>query len=122
MTNQEAFDQAVRGLKSQGWSQSLDRGCCSYNGPGGLHCGIGWLLRGVPIEPRLNAMSIANLLIQRSIVANHLAGCDRGFLIDLQKAHDRAVTPAYMRSRLFSLAETWGLSPAELFLDHQDQP
>jgi hypothetical protein len=44
-TKQELFDAAWLGLVSQG-RKSVDfkTNICQYNGPGGRHCGVGWLL------------------------------------------------------------------------------
>lgn len=47
-----AFRGAYRGLRSQGWKPSMsdnNTGACMYNGPKGTHCGVGWIMRKVPI-------------------------------------------------------------------------
>ena len=98
MTEQEAFDKAVRGLASQGFQTSIipkddEKGwteSCAYLSPEGRRCAAGWLLEGIRLIGIDNRCSIQFLIAGNAEVRERLAGLSNTFIWRLQKAHDDA--------------------------------
>lgn len=137
-TKQEIFDAAVRGLASQEYARSAtdpqdDDPMCLYNGPGGIHCAVGWLIEGAAISEEENGDRLNRLLAKRPDIAEMFDGafgdwCARDeFLRQLQLCHDICnfepsysrshvfePTPEHMRAALRKFAEHHGLSASAL--------
>ena len=104
LTKQEAFDKAVRGLASQGWERSVDVSglwpVCSYRGPGGRRCAIGWLISDELAEDREGC---AVREFDYSELPTEPNG--RLLLLDMQNAHDAYCKNTGMRERFVLLGE-----------------
>lgn len=118
MTEQNAFDWAVAGLRSQKFRRSRSGGQCLYNDPdGNRHCAIGWLILGLPV--RHNSCPFQDLLSGSPAVAERLSGLPPAFLEALQSAHDGGAilgedAPQRMIDALRAMAERRGLDQSVL--------
>ena len=110
LTQQEMFDRAWRGLRSQGWEKSVaarqvDMGStCVYLNDKGRRCAWGWVdpdatgaLRG-----RDRAMPLSSLRSQGIGLAANLSDEDYLFASALQNAHDAIGGDLEERMRLFA--------------------
>lgn len=124
MTEQEAYDTAVRGLASQGFAVSghqhpdydPDEGYrvqCLYTSEVG-HCAVGWLIPDIVLTEFQNGTSVAGLRGNNDAVAERLAGLSEQFLDHLQQCHDYGETPSEMRFRLYKFAQRYGLTIPEV--------
>lgn len=107
MTNQEAFNIAYLGLKSQGFKKSecvINRVAhCAYNSNVG-HCAVGWLIKDVELDEEANYFSIGKLSKHFEVVNEILDGVDLGLISQLQNAHDQSTDAIDMRDRLHCVA------------------
>ena len=87
MTNQEAFDRALQGIRAQGYRQSGSGGVCMYRGPDGLKCGVGHCIPDEEYRAMFEQKAI-HVLFQQGVVISSLVGVDRRLLNQLQRAHD----------------------------------
>lgn len=115
---QEFFDNAVRGLWSQGWKRSVDeKGFCRYRGPDGCRCALGW---NIPDERYTEDIEGLGAETPELLAALGLCSTDSetiNWLGDLQFFHDdyRASNPAVMRANLREFASNNHLiAPQEL--------
>ena len=120
-TNQELFDIAVKGLASQGFTQSFDPdrkaglGECVYRGEGGRKCAIGW---AIPDDKYGNYME-GNRAEAFRAAGVDFAGKPYGqfsFAVKLQLAHDLSESPEGMRYRLLKFGKENGLVIPEVLL------
>jgi len=102
-TRQQYFDFVCTKLLEQGAPCVDENGDCVYNGPNGMHCGIGWTTIG---EQVLETESVRGMLTGE--LDNHDEEADDGwlfcpdvdgavyrevgFLTRLQQAHDRTTS------------------------------
>lgn len=101
MTEQEAYDRAALGLKSQDFRYSMSGSGCVYTS-GEDHCAIGWLIAGVELpatipEPSCNSDSTRSIYAKIRVLMAHvpevkarLDGLSPGFVRGLQSVHDEA--------------------------------
>jgi len=115
MNNQEAFDRALRGIRAQGYRQSLTGTGCAYRGENGLKCAIGHCIDDDELARRMDighATSITALLNS----AKHLnlntlfKDCDERLLLRLQHAHDRIRSPTPFEDEMSLIAAHHNLS------------
>lgn len=94
LTKQQAFDQMVRGLASQGWEQSRQAvgGGCQYRGIGGRKCAVGWLIPDELYDPKLDDSADGDHDTNiGALVDERLLDVDASllpFLREAQHAHD----------------------------------
>lgn len=102
---QETFTKAYRGLRAQEWKRSMVvNGFCRYNGPGGMHCAVGWAF---DVLDRYEGTPVYNL--PGAALHNQHDTLGHVFLEDLQLAHDKAVNATDMQHKLFVFARKYGL-------------
>lgn len=103
-TEQEIFDAAYKGIKSQGWKQSKDAlgNYCNYRGENGMKCAIGWCIPDNKYNSEFDkgVMSIRDIIHIVGIPSEHTRFC-----IDLQRVHDRSSNPEIMKTRLHEFAQ-----------------
>lgn len=118
MTEQQAFERAVAGLASQGFTCSSEpnpdywvgvddptaRVRCLYNGPDGRHCAVGWLIADITLSSKENFLGVTEIRREHPEVSKRLEECSLSFLNELQSAHDEGTDPETMRSLLRRLA------------------
>lgn len=103
MTNQEMFDKAWNGLKSQGFERCLGlTGCCMYNDGNGKHCAWGWVDESLTNEN----CCIEDLARYGVGLAATLNEDQLKFATRLQRAHDR---DGSMEQSLRDLAKRYNL-------------
>lgn len=114
MTNQEMFDKAVKGLRSQNYNRcvSEDGGCQYTSDDGKMHCAWGWVDTDLPAE---ESDYLSGLIHHNKGVAGTLNEDQVGFATRLQQSHDSASGPEDMIFRLKQLAEVYSLDTTELF-------
>lgn len=111
-TEQEIFDAAYMGLKSQGFEKSSDGASCFYADGQENHCAIGWAcVLSKSTMPR-EETSVQDFSFWESIgeYKNDVLKSRQLFLFYLQCAHDNAKSPAAMRSYLEEFAAEHNLT------------
>ena len=110
MTNQEMFDKAYLGLKSQGFAQCLveSGNTCAYS-IGNKHCAWGWVDPYIPPEYNV-ATSVISLYDMKIGEAGKLTSGQVNFVHGLQQCHDTAKSPASMETNLRLLAQMYSLN------------
>ena len=89
MTQQEAFDRVVQGVRAQNYVQSLiDDDSCAYRGEGGTRCHAGHLIPDRLYDPSWEGESIGGLLAHVPELQEHFEGLSDRFLRSLQSLHD----------------------------------
>lgn len=113
MTNQEMFDKAWHGLKSQGWRKAIANGvgvACSYLTSDGWRCAWGWVdPEGTVVNGIARRGTVYSLRDEKIGVA---AGLDYGqtrFAQDMQDAHDHAKTDR-LEDAMRDLAKKYNLT------------
>lgn len=111
INRQEAFNIAYRGLRSQGFEQSLlpgTKATCAYRGAEGRRCAIGWLVGDDVYDPKMEGGGVHRLV---SYLQTKYSSDDQEFLGELQACHDRysAGDPAVMQSYLAEFARRYDL-------------
>lgn len=116
MTNQEMFDKAVRGLRSQGFTQctllnenGMNR--CMYADNNGKHCAWGWVDEAT-WHPDVNKPAVIFSDLRRLGVglAARLPEAQHSFARDLQSAHDGNNKSHGMEAALRELAVRYHLT------------
>ena len=138
ITQQQAFDAALFGIRAQNYVQSLGiNGGCTYRGRAGRKCGVGHalpdelcVLDGVGIDSadtgKLSGPGNATIdtLLRDTRWGPHLSPffehCSLPFLTDLQGAHDYGLhyavqsapgeAPASFERRMAAIAKQYGLT------------
>lgn len=107
MTNQEIFDKAVLGLRSQEFQCCERNGVCIYDDGQGRRCAWGHvdeslthLSRGTVCELHAAGVGVAATLTTEQV----------DFGMALQIAHDRSQNPTEMEERLRALATQYNLT------------
>ncbi len=117
LTNQEMFNRAWNGLKSQGFTRctqepdSLDTTVsqCLYTSKDGTkHCAWGWVDTSIKYEQSTGWVS--NLKTRGIGLAADLTDEQMGFVSELQGCHDRCENPQDMHDSLINLASRYELS------------
>lgn len=117
MTNQEAFNIAVKGLAAQDWQPSVLHTKCLYRGPDGRKCAVGHLIPDDQYQAYFDTQEASYDYFLRNIVVNlpALRGVTLDFLRDLQNAHDSASTATEMANNFRRLAFRYDFAmPPEL--------
>lgn len=113
MTRQEIFNKAYRGLKNQGFKQSVNsKGNCLYwNKETGLKCAIGHCIPENLYDYELESSSLGdfplygiNLYDDRNAIED-----DDIFINDLISCHDDNILPEKMENSLLSFASKYNL-------------
>lgn len=115
MTNQEAFNKAVRGLAAQGFQRAMQCAyTCAYRDGEGRRCAVGHLLSDEELAVEGNSQPVYELQTPFE-EGGSLNGLDSMVLENLQGAHDTSTTPIDMKSRLVEFAIRYELElPREL--------
>ncbi len=102
---QSIFDSVCRHLSEQG-GKSVDPTLgCSYRGPNGTKCAVGFLLGDDEYSPSMEG-KVAQLIGLPPRLQSHAS-----MLASLQNAHDLNSTGANLRSDLWDIASQYNLSP-----------
>lgn len=112
MTNQEMFDKAVRGLRSQDFERSMKHGSerhCVYDDGAGKHCAWGWVDEESWCYSTTGIHGIETALVKQLSMEGRL-----NFAAELQACHDRARTPEQMETNLRNFAFNQKLSFPEV--------
>lgn len=121
MTNQEAFNIVVTGLRKQG-EPSIAHGTCLYRHPDGIKkCAIGFLIPDDEYKPSFDGPGIYLSDIIRQTPA--LGNLDEYLLADLQLAHDYGAAPfpwlgAAMEYRYHLIASKYHLTVPPIEATH----
>lgn len=115
MDKQAIFNQAVKGLASQGFQRSLFKdGGCAYRGAEGRRCALGWCIPDERYDAAFEGQGPHDEGVLRMVGAQR-ASETIDFLEALQDAHDYPRTPEDMKRDLIDVANRWHLAlPAEL--------
>ena len=109
-TGQELFNLAVRGLRGQGWKQSVwvegTVGSCSYRGTEGRRCAIGWCIPDEVYDENLEGKTVWESSVVRAAAGIRLQ--DRLLAARLQDTHDLNGGRA-MEETFRQLARDYGL-------------
>jgi len=125
ITIQEAFDRCVRGLRSQGWTQSLNEfGGCVYQGHvPGTHCAYGWIdskqrncgavVLDLYNDAKGDATNVGDVMFELVRAENedpHAAQELLKFMAMCQRMHDGNSMPAKMERTFRETGERLGLT------------
>ena len=121
MNNQEAFNQAIKGLASQGFKPAVNisdygNAHCKYYSHEGARCAVGWLLT----EDEARSLPDGTVTEIWENLPSTVQSTDEDFLISMQEAHDDAVVdqvplPSALKKNMARLAKQWQLDlPPEL--------
>jgi hypothetical protein len=103
ITNQEMFDRAVRGLRSQGFERCLSAdGEPVYNDGCGKRCAWGWVDDSIPPNKH-NSFFVEGLAADQVGLACTLDIDQLAFARSLQWCHDDSSNPTTMQRRLRQL-------------------
>ena len=95
LTNQQAFDKALFGIRAQGYARSYINGRgCSYRGANSTKCAVGHCIPDELYTPELDSAGESTDWF--SIVFRHgnhpaiwlLSDCNGNFIADMQDIHD----------------------------------
>lgn len=100
LTNQQAFDLAVNGIRKQNYQRSLvissmgaRSASCAYRGPDGLKCAVGHMIPDcIEIPEDCNAVGFTTLLSKVLEVNLLLSPVTDTLLVELQQTHDYMTT------------------------------
>lgn len=115
LAEQEIFNRAWNGLKSQGWKKAR-RGVVSvYYTHDGLRCAWGWADPEATQKMSLNfnCLPISTLRFFKVGLAAKLTPDQYAFAEDLQKTHDRAMNGDELQRFMRRLASDYGLEVPE---------
>lgn len=103
LTKQQWFDNALKGVRSQGYVPSMVGVECRYDGADGRHCAIGWSLVDTDIGAKNEGKAAHSLLCDGRIgVLGRSFVEASNFLSELQHAHDRlAGAPTVRRAEQY---------------------
>lgn len=107
-TAQEVFDWVAFNLLKQG-EKSIGPSGCQYRNPKGLKCAAGWCIGDSEYNPKWEGTTWDSLYFQGKVPSSHHYLIDRLQL----SVHDFAI-PAEWKTRLFTVAKQFNLSPAIL--------
>lgn len=133
-TRQQYFDFVCTKLLEQGKPCVDEDGSCVYNGPNGMHCGIGWTTIGERVLEGENVMDLlrGSPALEENEIFHGKRLCpsannvviknNERFLMDLQAAHDRtareltstASFPCYFREVALEVAVHFDLDASVL--------
>jgi len=119
MKNQEIFDKAYLGLKSQGFIRSVSSGIsCVYRGPEGRKCAVGWLIPDEKYDPKFDTEIWGFQRIFKEIRIS--ISQQQDFLIEeLRFCHDSSRQPETMRNKLHTIAKDFNLKIPQDQTDEQ---
>ena len=110
MNNQQIFNKAYLGLKSQDFKKSSNGAVCMYRGPKGLKCAIGHCIDDKYYQLSMESLEIGNL-------CNNYEGLFNSeqipFLKKLQETHDWSDSPDDMKNKFYILATEYSLTVPE---------
>lgn len=90
--NQQLFNDAFRGIASQDFRQSADKGSCMYRGPEGLRCVLGHCIPDDEYDPHFEGAGVTAEPRIGQILRNRYGQLSMEFLLDLQDTHDTSST------------------------------
>lgn len=108
LTRQEIFNNAWRGLESQGFEQSLSGGGCAYRGDAERRCAIGWCIPDDLYRDGFEGRVVSETPMIRK--AAGVSARDKRFALSLQECHDDNPSPDAMRVALVKFAISYGLT------------
>lgn len=114
LTNQQVFDNALNGVRAQGYvrSQSLS-GSCSYRGDGTLKCGIGHSIPDEVYDYAMdcadNSTAVNDVICKFSKLGDLFQNCNKELLQDLQDAHDNMAEPIQFEDAMWAVASEFDL-------------
>lgn len=112
MTNQEMFDKAWHGLKSQGWRRATggDGLTCSYLTSDGRRCAWGWVdPEGTVVKGIACIGTVRSLRDENVGVAAELDYYQIRFAQDMQNTHDFAADDT-LEAKMRDLAKQYNLT------------
>lgn len=113
MNNQEVFDKAYLGLKSQGFQQSInEHGKCVYRSKGKHRCAIGHCIPDNLYKPDIEG-TCATFMVSMLDYQTLFSDVDGYFLDDLQNIHDEYKDPEMMELKLKEFAKKHDLTVPE---------
>lgn len=117
-TRQELFNNAYRGIASQGWKRAMVNDVCMYRMSHDVRCAIGWNIPDHLYQPEFETLTV-NADVGGADIAEAagIALEDLKFANDLQLAHDGIVTTKdddMLRQRLHYFARANGVRIPEV--------
>lgn len=88
MNNQQAYDNALFGIRLQGYKQSSVEGKCLYRGPDSTCCAAGFNIPDELYTPGLEGRNISQIIKDNSSIRLYLQGVSTELLKKLQFCHD----------------------------------
>jgi hypothetical protein len=101
MNNQQVFDNALFGIRNQGYKQSVtpDGDSCAYRGKGDLKCGVGHSIPDELYKPAMECKTSGNLLSEHPEIQDLFRHVDRQLLSQIQWAHDKYLEQGFENCR-----------------------
>jgi len=102
---QELFNKAWLGMKSQGWQKSASGGTCWYRSPDGKRCAVGWLIPDDKYEQWFEGHGVISEITEA--IGCSATDDSRYWLERLQSLHDDEFSQSSreVRFRLFARDE-----------------
>lgn len=115
LTPQQYFDNALFGIRKQGYKRSVSIGRCRYRGAGGCKCGAGHSLPDDLYSSRMEGSTIRTLIRNNPEVKAHFRDVPGPLLTEVQQAHDDALAASaqYFEQQMAEIAAEHGLTYTE---------
>jgi hypothetical protein len=100
INNQQAFDNALFGIRNQGYKQSLTSvktscASCAYRGEDGLKCGVGHSIPDELYKVEMEGKHFSNLLSEHPEFQTFFENANWQLLSKIQWAHDNYLNFGY---------------------------
>ena len=115
LTPQQVFDNALFGIRGQGYKQSKrfigGSETCAYRGKNDTKCGIGHSLPDDLAEQAdsLGESDISTVISEIDEVSDLFVNCDAELLEMLQRAHDNATSAERFEREMANIARVYNL-------------
>jgi hypothetical protein len=121
MNNQQAFDNALFGIRNQGYRQSItsDESSCAYRGNNDLKCGVGHSIPDELYKKGMEGKAFNNLLSEHPEIQDLFQNVDWQLLSKIQWAHDKYLESGFenwqYEAEMKEIANTYKLKYTETY-------
>lgn len=114
MTNQEAFNLALFGIRNQGYKQSItsDSDSCAYRGNDNLKCGVGHCIPDELYKPEMENQTARVLMANYPRIGQLFETVNEYMLTEIQICHDHDLLGEESQRfelRMQGIADEYGL-------------
>jgi hypothetical protein len=121
INNQQAFDNALFGIRNQGYKQSIASGktscaSCAYRGEDGLKCGVGHSIPDELYKPEMEGKTSSGLILNYMLISELFEKVNEHLLTEIQVCHDHDLlgeTSQRFEIRMKQIAKEYGVNYTE---------